>query len=591
HPLQYLLHYHLASDASSIRHAPYILQHLSSRYFSPSPHVQKWTTRITSLLHSKNPGARWAAICIAYRTSVLSRSLLVECAPSWVGIILPLLSKSEPVPILKAAIRYIRLVLGAAADHAEFQRRLVIPAVLKVSAALASIVEQCKDLDTKTLATQTLGQLVIAYPSLHRGLSSRLFALCHSIFGGSAPRVTDTQLLNSTAALFASLHFLGGKVGGANIWRSSLEGVLRSSWSAWAALRTTFPSTSQPTQDAPAESSTTTALNLDKLRCGISAICALFRTPAQRPVQVPVGHLLALCWSLMTCSADEEGQSNIDMHARAAEAAAVPQMWMQGSLLLSCLAHTMRHLLAPHTSRLIMMVASQLEGNLEPSQRLAFLRCAYDLVHSCPIVGAQLGVTRLTKGAISCLSPLYLPGPQTREILETDPNQPKKHKKRRREYQGTDALSSSKILICATREDRDVILTALDVIGSALQNVELLPSVQSLSNRVLLSVLLSLPSIPPTSFSCDSSFHGRVTMRVLEICSKTVQGAPHAMSKITGLVLRSFPSEGDQQFQFDLLLHPRRPPFVRTLPCVESLSLYLAEESIEETSTRRSLGL
>ena len=41
----------------------------------------------------------------------------------------------------------------------------------------------------------------------------------------------------------------------------------------------------------------------------------------------------------------------------------------------------------------------------------------------------------------------------------------------------------------------------------------------------------------------------------------------------------------------DLLLHPRRPPFVRTLPFVDSLSLSSAEENAEETKTRQSLDL
>lgn len=41
----------------------------------------------------------------------------------------------------------------------------------------------------------------------------------------------------------------------------------------------------------------------------------------------------------------------------------------------------------------------------------------------------------------------------------------------------------------------------------------------------------------------------------------------------------------------DLLLHPRRPPFVRTLPFVESLSLSSVEESAEEMTTRHSLDL
>ena len=39
------------------------------------------------------------------------------------------------------------------------------------------------------------------------------------------------------------------------------------------------------------------------------------------------------------------------------------------------------------------------------------------------------------------------------------------------------------------------------------------------------------------------------------------------------------------------MLHPRVPPLVRALPHVETLSLFRAEESLDETETRRGLGL
>lgn len=41
----------------------------------------------------------------------------------------------------------------------------------------------------------------------------------------------------------------------------------------------------------------------------------------------------------------------------------------------------------------------------------------------------------------------------------------------------------------------------------------------------------------------------------------------------------------------DILLHPRVPPLVRSLPHVESLSLFRAEEPQEEIETREALGL
>ncbi|KIK92288.1 hypothetical protein PAXRUDRAFT_830084 [Paxillus rubicundulus Ve08.2h10] len=617
HPLQVLLQSHLASDVSAVVHVSHVLEQLSPHYFAPSPHLQKWVTRITSLMHSKDPAARWAAICIAYRTSFLSRSLLIDNAQLWLGTLLPLLSKPEPIPILKASIRYSRLVLGVAVNHPEFQRQVAAPAIPRVGSALLTIAEKYDDLDMKTLAIQSLAQLVPIYPSLHKALSPRLFALCNHIFNGAAPQIMGGTLFATAADLYATLHFLGGKVGGAALWRNSLDAVLQSSWTAWLSLRTTFPASAaqlnqqsfgqfqtasgeagnlpytETTHDDP---TTTAARNLDRLRSGITAICALLRAPVQRPVQVPIGHLVTFCWSLMACTADEEGKPHFDQYVRGAEAATVPHIWMQACRLLSCLAQTTQHLLASNASRLIMIIACRLEKNLEQPQKLAFLRCAYSLLHSCPIVGAQLGLARLVKATISSLSPLYLPESDT----EPTPGGSRASKKRRREYQADNVLSTTKAMVCTTTGERDTVFAALDVLNEGMQNTELTPSTRSLASRVLLSILLSLPSIPPSSLSPDPSFHGRVMVRVRDICLESAQGTSYAMSKSTGLVLRSCTSEGIHQdlemsnklySQIDLLLHPRRPPFVRTLPFVESISLSSAEESAEEAASRRSLGL
>lgn len=45
------------------------------------------------------------------------------------------------------------------------------------------------------------------------------------------------------------------------------------------------------------------------------------------------------------------------------------------------------------------------------------------------------------------------------------------------------------------------------------------------------------------------------------------------------------------QHEVDLLLHPRVPPLVRSLPHVETLSLFPAEEGQEERDARQLLGL
>jgi hypothetical protein len=90
--LKQLLQVQLASDASAVRHLPFCLSTLTKEHLQPSSHLTKWTTRIHSLLHSKEPGGRWAGLCLAYKSSLLSQSLMIDSAQSWVGVVLPLLS-------------------------------------------------------------------------------------------------------------------------------------------------------------------------------------------------------------------------------------------------------------------------------------------------------------------------------------------------------------------------------------------------------------------------------------------------------------------------------------------------------------------
>lgn len=90
--LKTLLQIQLASDASAVRHLPFSLTTLTQESFKPSPHLAKWTTRIHALLHSKDSGARWAGLCLAYKTSILSQNLMIEAAQSYLGVALPLLS-------------------------------------------------------------------------------------------------------------------------------------------------------------------------------------------------------------------------------------------------------------------------------------------------------------------------------------------------------------------------------------------------------------------------------------------------------------------------------------------------------------------
>ena len=92
HALKALLQLQLASDENVVANLPYVLASLNADCFTPSSHIHLWTTRIASLLNSKSPGSRWAGTCLAHKTSTLSKSTMIECGQSWIGVALPMLS-------------------------------------------------------------------------------------------------------------------------------------------------------------------------------------------------------------------------------------------------------------------------------------------------------------------------------------------------------------------------------------------------------------------------------------------------------------------------------------------------------------------
>ena len=91
HRLKTWLQLHLATDASTVINLPFVLNSLTEEDFLSQGHVQKWTIRINSLVHSKDPGARWAGLSIALKTATLSRDVMNECAHAWITVALPML--------------------------------------------------------------------------------------------------------------------------------------------------------------------------------------------------------------------------------------------------------------------------------------------------------------------------------------------------------------------------------------------------------------------------------------------------------------------------------------------------------------------
>jgi len=112
-PVENILQLQLSSDALAVLYLPSILSILSPVHFSSDVKanstdgtglgvsqvapitpamLNKWCTRVLSLMQSKDAGARWAGICLAKKTGELRRDVVVEYAQRWINLTLPSLS-------------------------------------------------------------------------------------------------------------------------------------------------------------------------------------------------------------------------------------------------------------------------------------------------------------------------------------------------------------------------------------------------------------------------------------------------------------------------------------------------------------------
>ncbi|KAI0832574.1 rRNA processing/ribosome biogenesis-domain-containing protein [Trametes gibbosa] len=602
HRLKDLLQLQLASDAHAVLHLPFVIESLAKEDFQPSVHTQKWIPRVNSLIHSKDPGARWSGLCLAFQTAVFSRSIMLECAQSWVAAAMPLLV-NQPVPTTKAAIRLLRLVLSNAMDVPEFQRQLCVPNVPKFCNALIAIAEGQSNPDVHLLVLDTLAHMISLYPSLCRPLHTALSNAALRHLNGSTPTPTPTALVDACSRLYSTLPLTGGKVGAAGLWRKSLDDTIAFAWGAFLQLRTTYPAQLYeryaqlgPPVDDPIVG---IPLALDRLKAGVRVIGDLLRAPTSRPVTIPIGSLVRLCLAFLQCEADPKHDAAVDPVVRSLEDSVVPTFWILANDILSPLSQACQHHLAPHLPVLLSHISYHLEQPLSPSYTVRFLRTVLLLLEGGCHLHDSILSSRLARATLPLLTVIL----SKRSEADGENEQPasqgrsKKGRKRARGYEGDEVFKVGREIVCATAEEGDILLAALDVMENLLLRTQVSPPVRSIASRLLLAIYAALPQLPPAILSSDLSLHPRLYSKLQMACVHLAIGVASITSKALGIMLSvsdstlGYTGAATVSTEIDLLLHPRVPPLVRSLPHVEMLSLFRAEESQEEADARVNIGL
>ncbi|KAH8118617.1 rRNA processing/ribosome biogenesis-domain-containing protein [Phellopilus nigrolimitatus] len=598
--LQTYLQLHLANDAAAVYNLPSVLSSLSSQTLESSLHLTKWSNRVNALVHSKDPGARWAGIILALHTSMLSRSVLLSSGMGWVSTVLPMLSKSESPIVWKSSIRLIAYIFSTTTGLVEFQRQVVAPNVPKFSSALMSLAERQTDEELKILCLEVLSIIVSLYPTLHRPLASALSTFSLNFLNGS-PTSTPFAIIESASKLHACLQATGGKVGGAALWRKSADETIAFCSAAVNALRTTYAAESQHSR-SNTDPLVSVPLNLDRLRCGVELLCSLLRATVSRPVSVPIKSLVNLCVELTKVTEKGMLPADVDPTIRAIEASATSCIRELGCRLTGCLSRCVQRKLAPHLTRILTVITYQLEQENTSNQRLPFIKLIPTLFGSCFPPSDPFIAGRLVKVILPSIA-----GILSGKVSGEDPAASvdvggKKGKKRARGYEGDEIFKVGRDVLCESALEGDMVLAALDALPYLLRVPNIPAYLQSLSSRLLLSLLVALPKLPALAISQSPSLKEEILRRVKRTCLEFAIGSSAVLCKSLPLVVDAITDDkGAYIFTsqetscntqiIDLMLHPRVPPVLRPLPSLDTVALTRAEESTDERMARENLGL
>ncbi|KAF9646174.1 hypothetical protein BDM02DRAFT_3100296, partial [Thelephora ganbajun] len=603
HRLRTWLQLHLATDASAVTNLPFVLKSLTEDDFLSQAHVQKWTIRINSLIHSKDPGARWAGLSIALRTATLSRGIMNECAHGWITATLPTLFKNETLPCIKACIRLIRFIFSSNAGHAEFQRQVILPNIVKFSQALIEISGKYESEKLKVLCLETLAQLVLLFPSSHKQLHASLSTLTLEYLNGSSPAPSPKKLMTAASKLYAVLPCTGGKVGASNLWRKSVDETLDFTQGALSWLKADFQGVDSlmadnpPTQEDPM---IYIPLNLDRLCAGITVLCYLLSSPTPRPVQVPMGQLSRLCITLLSCDATEQSGDYVDSSLIDMRGSTLPAIWEIAADLTECLLTRYAVYLLPNMSQILSCVAHHLERKRSPLHTLPFLRilvaaCAHSRAMSNAILA-----NRLVRAIIPYLTKPILPQLETRNVEVTDAggSSKRKGKKRARGYEGDEVFKTNPGVLLAWPHEERVVMLSIEALRLLSRDTGISPEVYSVSSRLLLSLFLHLSRLPPSLISKDLTFHNKLSSKLQNVCIELASTKSAALGRALPLLMNLFEQSVNVPWDraessgiLDILLHPKLPPLVRPLPPMENISLFRVEESEVERKLRIMLGL
>jgi hypothetical protein len=263
-----------------------------------------------------------------------------------------------------------------------------------------------------------------------------------------------------------------------------------------------------------------------------------------------------------------------------------------GCSLLEALCHCVKGHLTSSSSQLLSVISFQLEQKTSSAQKIQFMM-AVQTVFRCshPVLSAFL-VNRLTKAILPHLTPLTASSESRVDSRDASTAaRTNRSKKRSRAFEGDELLRRNTGAVLDTTLDAQCILVTVDLLHLLSHEPNLSPSVRSLVSRIFLSLLLTLPHTLPSALSSKYELYTKLLAKTQRVAMDIGLRSSVSQSKTLGLMINSAAIHSSASEDLELVLHPRLPPLVRSLPRTEAIILTQSEESREEVDLRSELGL
>ncbi|KAG8896569.1 hypothetical protein FRB99_008832 [Tulasnella sp. 403] len=534
---------------------------------------------------------------------------MLEHAQTWVSLVLPMLSRSEPIPIYKAAIHLLFSIFSTATHMTEFQRQVSTPNVAKFASSIVALVEKNQDRSLKIVVLDTLTALMSSYSSTMRPLVVPVHRFALRQLAGSFPNPTDDDVRKAAAKTLVSLHLAAGKTGSSAAWKKIADDAIGAATHCVQTLRSTFdedirlPNSTLELASFPQDPIMSVPMSLDRLKCMVDLIQALLSTYNDRPVSVPLGAIVSLVLLLLQGTPEPLEHGGQDPALHSLQLTLIPVTVELGSTLLSTLCKSVGVHLTPHAPRLVNHMAHQLGGPSVPAPvRVSLLRVLKPLLDNCHVFSSDAVPSRLVKTVLSSLTCLVAEKPLNNETnKEISGSGTRRGKKRARGYEGDELLQTGPTAPILDSVRSEEVIAALDALSALLSTGLISEPIHSLAHRFCLSLLLTLPQRQRDNLASDPTVHSTVTAKVVELCTDLAsRGQSGWAARSTGMVIsrtNAMKSEvGAETYSrsnrsLELLIHPRLPPPLKPVPPLESLALCASEESKEEREAREKLKL